>query len=106
MMLSPEQSAKLERLRLFATRYEVELVHPDGRRVLLGYTARKSRPGLRALARPRVAAIWRWLGVPQGSETTWAKRGPEIRVWGGGAIRFSGRTQRDAIMEGELQEIT
>lgn len=98
-MLTTQQ--KLESIHNRATRYELAAIMGE-RRVLIAYTGRRSRHGLLEACRkrgPQVVA----LTCPSGEELLnfdkKASNGATIGQW---AIRFTGRTQRDAIMEGEL----
>lgn len=101
--LSAEQMAKLERLRHFGTRYEAVVVRPDGKQALLAYCGRHSMAGLREALCQRAQAVIAFLDAPAGAEVTYPRRGPqEISITGGGVVRFSGRTQREAIQAGEL----
>lgn len=99
---------KLAALHNRATRYEVVAIkqEPIGEtRVLIGYTARHSRHGLLAACRQRGEVMIKALGLNDTSMLFPAKRaadGFDIDKW---SIRFSGRTQRDAILEGELQYV-
>lgn len=97
--LTDQQIAALGRLQHGPTRYEVVLTTPDGRRFLVGYTPRKSKPGvLRAAQRVGQQIIAAMPGLTDQHRMTWAAGGFDL---GNGArIALSGRTQRDAIMAG------
>jgi hypothetical protein len=99
--LTEEQKAKLARLHYGPTRYEIEMVTPSGVKHLIAYTPRRSFRGLLDAVQERGAIILRVTGMP---EDTRAERGDNasLRFSDGTIIRFSGRTQRDAIMHGEL----
>lgn len=75
------------------TRYQVAVYHRDGRKFVLGYTARKSRYGVDAmLAGADLAAIREFTGLP--GSTVWKiKRG--AYVFGDWSIGFTGVTERD-----------
>lgn len=96
---------KLDRIKNYHTRYEVIVVDTTGefRSILVGYTSRKSLPGLLALAQKQGAALIRVLAI---SEHDRFHRGgqslgvPSLCV-GRWLIQFSGRTQRQAYIEGE-----
>ena len=95
---------QLERLHNRATAYEVEAFMPANplRRVLIGYTQRHTRTGLLAACRRNGQMVIDALGL---SDTdllvagTKASDGFGLGAW---QVRFSGRTQRDAICNGEL----
>ena len=100
---------KLEDLAHYGTAYELALVNTTtGEKLLIAYT-RKTKPGaLKALQRNgRIDRIHKVTG---GIPLYWTKRGAPKHVIcdddaGTWSIRFTGRTQRDAIKEGELQEL-
>ncbi len=96
---TPEQLRRIARLKNRDTLYEAEIVRADGARVLLAY-CRKSGSGLREALRKRTEAVVRFLGGPKA--ITWGRGTAPVEIEGGGSIRFSGRTERDAIVEGEL----
>ena len=77
------------------TRYEVAVFHADGRKLVLGYTARRSQMGCDAFMGPiaakRIRAfcelpedlLWKWkAGAYRAKTTNWA-------------IGFTGLTERD-----------
>jgi hypothetical protein len=90
------------------TRYEVILTHqvgyPHGQRLLVGYTPRRSRPGLVEVMRQHGDAIIAITGL-QDSHITVYK--PDTKTYNlgpdGWSVTFSGRTQIDAQDHGELQ---
>jgi hypothetical protein len=101
--MTEDQMAKLESIKNFHTRYEVEVVRTaDGARRLVCYTPRKSRRGLADAIGQRASSIKAFLGL--GEQAMGDFRGTtEYLVFPNvGSIRFSGRTQRDAILAGEL----
>lgn len=105
--LTDEQTARLARLHNRLTAYELEVVHPDGTTALFCYTQRKSRIGLMvATEGPRAIRACRFLGIDPATARYRVPRGTaraELRlIPGNGVIRFTGRTERQAIMEGEL----
>jgi len=101
MQLSPDQIARLDRLANFATRYEAVLTLPDGRKWLVAYCGRKSRAGLLAAVRERGKAILARLPAEAADgDLLW--KGGRFVFTGGTTIAWSGRTQRDAICNGEL----
>lgn len=98
--LTEAQSAALGRLHHGPTRYEAVLVLPGGDRRLIGYTPRKSKPGLLRAAQRVGRQIVATAAITDDAQMTWRAGGFDL---GGGArIEFSGRTQRDAIHGGEL----
>ena len=88
---------RLERLRRFHTRYEV-VMKTDDEYLLVGYTARKSFNGLASLITEdkRFDAIVAVTGAKNGEKVT-----SKLVRFGCWDIFFSGRTQRDAIIQGE-----
>ena len=103
--MNGEQCAKLARLQGLSTRYEAIVRRADGATRLLCYSARHSGHGLRAALQQRAAEVLAFIG---GDETTRAtvrrhKAGPQsIELTGGHVVAWSCRTQRDAIILGEL----
>lgn len=76
------------------TRYEVAMIADDGRKLVLGYTARKSRYGIDDyLTEANRARMREFSGLP--GNTVWKiKRGSYVTA--GWKIGFTGRTERDA----------
>ena len=90
---------KLERLRNRGTRYELSCTMPNGQACLAGYT-RPSKMGILSMIRKNGEA---WAArIAENDMVNFEKSGKSATV-GPFAIRFSGRTQRDAIINGELQ---
>lgn len=87
------------------TRYEIELVAPDGTRRLVAYTGRYSQIGMRSAIQSRIDALLAI--IPDGTGITHVGKGTrrEWRLATGHVIRFSGRTEREAIANGELARI-
>lgn len=80
------------------TRYQVAVYHKDGRKFVLGYTARKSRYGIDdMLAGADLAAIREFTGL-SGSTLWKVKRG--AYVFGDWSIGFTGTTERDTKNRG------
>jgi hypothetical protein len=101
--LSELQSAKLAKLHSYGTRYEVEVEHPNGARKLVAYTPRRTGTGLVSAVTAHGERIVSFLGIGDTASMSWKGKGRDaMGVDGGGVIRFSGRTQREAIIEGEL----
>lgn len=90
---------KLDRLKNYRTRYELAASHPDGRKVLIRYTARKGRRGLLDALTMDAARVCKVLGS---DDIHWAKRAADGGTMGDWTVKFSGRTQREAILDGEL----
>ena len=89
---------KLERLKNRSTAYE--LVATDGdRSVLICYTARKSFAGILQATLDRGDLLSDATGA---IDITWNKASKSIVTDNGWQIKLSGRTQRDAICNGEL----
>jgi len=94
--MTPELEAKLTRLQNRATRYEVTATHMSYPSILIGYTPLKSRSGLLVVLAPLADDILNLTGCDQirlerkclVNSTGWT-------------FRFSGRTQRDAYVNGE-----
>lgn len=95
---------RLERLRNHSTKYEVvaETSSQYGKRYLIAYTSRRSRHGLLKACQSKGEAIIKAFGITDNDQfipSPKAADGFRIGVW---QFRFSGRTQREAIMQGEL----
>lgn len=94
--MATELQAKLERLQNRPTRYEVTATHRDYPSMLLGYTPRKTRPGLVDVLLQHSDKFVELTGthsVEKDRKTFVTDTG-----W---IIQFSGRTQRDAYCNGE-----
>lgn len=95
-MTKQEQLARIAR---YSTKYELAATNnTTGEKVLVGYT-RKGRNGLFASITRHADAAVRFFGC---EAITFAKRAADGATMGEWSIKFSGRTQRDAIIEGEL----
>ena len=93
---------KLERLHNGPTRYELIGEGPGGERVLIAYSMRTGRLAVLQSMQKHGPKIIELLGLDDKAMLTWEKpaaRGARIGAW---SFRFSGRTQRDAISNGEL----
>lgn len=97
-MTTAEIQTKLTRLQRYGTRYELVLTNGN-ETMLLQYTSKKSMRGLVKSCQSRIEALRHFMGpdfilmrVPKLMEAQ----------GGGWTIRFSGRTQREAITHGEL----
>jgi len=98
------RTARLTALMRHPTRYEVTATHPDGTICLVGYTPRRGGSGLLALARTHGAALIAWLGVTDDTPFAWGPRRQSLTL-GAARLAFSGRTEREAILAGELPRI-
>lgn len=83
-----------------STKYEIILVHDDGRRRLLGY-GRKTRPGILAMVSRRAVELSTFCG-DQYVTLKGLPAGTTCKI-GGWSIRATARTERQAIIEGELK---
>lgn len=95
--MTASQIEKLEGLKNRATRYEL-ILERGAERFRLCYTSRKNRRGM-------IDAIFRngkELGAFTGQQEVRFGHGPTAQL-GDWAVRFSGRTQREAIQAGELR---
>ena len=86
---------KLEALRNRATLYELAISHGD-RRLLVCYTAKTGPNAIKRIIYDRAARIVALTGV---DSIEWTRDGGKMGVW---TIALTHRTQRDAIMHGEL----
>jgi len=93
---------KLEAIRHYATRYEIALSFADGRKMLVCYTPRKNKAGLRDAILSRGKAILAQMpDLSDDARMTYAAA-TGFSLGNGCRIYFTGRTQRDAICNGEL----
>ena len=98
--MTPGQLAKLARIQNRVTLYEVALTHLDtGERRLLCYT-RKTGRGIRDYIFKHGPALVAFCG-DENFRPGWKRQGDETAV-GRWSIGFTGRTQREAILNGEL----
>ena len=95
---------QLARIQYRNTSYEAEIVRPDGKTALLSYVQGKSDSNLRKAMASRAESIRAFLGPDHDSRFTIGQdaNGTTIKMAGGAQVRWSGRTQRDAYMAGEL----
>jgi len=90
------------------TRYELVARRPDGAEVLVAYTAGSGRHHMLKAARQHEAALGAW--GPVGDDDLWVFRREALRRerfrWTAAAgaieLRYSGRTLRGAVADGEL----
>ena len=95
-MTVQEQLARLHRR---ATKYEVILVHRDHPSILVLYTGRKSKQGLLDALRRHGEHVVKLIGLSE--ECRVQGRSQELHFDNGWICKFSGRTQREAIVNGE-----
>lgn len=101
-MLTPHQQARLDTIYNRTTRYEITATHEDGRKFLVGYTIHKSRSGLLATMRKRPDQLATALGLGDSEPWTFKTKPLPRATVAGWTIGFTGRTERDAIIEGEI----
>lgn len=97
----PTTLEKLSALQNYRTRYEI-VAECGNKRLLIGYSPRVSRCGLLAAMQNVGPAIIQHLAIGDGDTISWHTK-PRIHcLTSGWLIGFTGRTQRDAILAGEL----
>lgn len=111
--LTPEQTAKLTRLAGRATLYEAVLVHQDGRVANLAYIGGATKTRLLQYVYRNAQAVAAFCGTDMIRATTTQADFAQVQaafptssvrvfgVMGGWSLGFSGRTQREAITQGE-----
>jgi len=92
------RTERLARLQNRGTYYELAAVRGEQRR-LIAYTQRRSRRGMLAACRNRAVLV---IALTGAEELQFGKRAEDGATLGAWQVRFTGRTERDAIMEGEL----
>lgn len=96
--MTENQTTKLEALKHYATRYELVLTNLDsGEKRRLCYTGKKNRVGLFSAIRNNGPELVAFCGSEDFKMT--GKASASIGRW---SVAFSGRTQREAIIAGEL----
>ena len=105
--LTAEQTRRLQAIQGYSTKYEIALTLPDGRKMLFRY-GRKSRSRIAAAVCDRRVDFAVALGVPL--SLLWLDTQPTdhpgaVMLNDGATVGPTGRTQRDAIMAGELPRI-
>lgn len=91
---------KLQRIHGYTTRYELAAVKGD-RRILIGYIVRRSQQGMRDACRkygPQLVDVCQ----VSGNQILIYNRFTRLIKLGDWAIKLTGRTQRAAIIDGEL----
>lgn len=106
---SREATARLQALHRRPTRYELVAESPSGERTLLGYSVRRTRAVMLGLAQEHgkeLVALME-LGDDTGIqfERDPTPAAPVMMVANSWRIRYTGRTERCAIIEGELPHI-
>lgn len=96
MLTLTEKLAKIQR---YATRYEVVAVNGD-RQILIGYTPRKSFRGMFDMACKNGPDVAKALGLDCSQSNK--RSGLTLDFRNGWVLKFSGRTQREAYIAGEL----
>lgn len=96
---------KLEALRNYSTRYEVALSFADGRKMLVCYTPRKNKSGLLDAIQGRGKAILAQMPDLSDDARLTYKAATGFDFGNGTRAHFTGRTQRDAICNGEMDFI-
>jgi hypothetical protein len=93
---------RLQRLQNRHTLYELVASHPDGRRFLVAYCGRRGRRGIFTALAGRAAAMTALTGDDGIKFAARAADGGTMGAW---TIRFSGRTQRECYIAGELEYV-
>lgn len=93
--------AKLARLHNRPTAYELVATSGD-RSVLVAYSQSQGRSALLKCLRHREQAVVSLFNEGADPNVTFGKKASDGATVGAWTIRFSGRTQRDAIINGEL----
>jgi hypothetical protein len=101
MPLTERQLRRLESIKNYHTRYEALLVGPDEQNILIGYTSRQTRRGLLDLLRRHPDAVINLVGGD--AKTTYGHK--MVSFSSGWTAKFSGRTERDAILHGEMPSL-
>lgn len=101
--MSPELTTKLVRLQNRATRYELIATGLNGEKVLVGY-CRKGRPAMLSMIQKHGEV---WAKVTGADAITWGRKHLQhVMAMGTWLVAFSGRTQREAYIGGEVQFVT
>lgn len=97
-MMDAYTAKRLERLKYYSSSYEIALIGPEGKQ-LVAYTSRRSRRGLLDVIFE--AARGKAIVAITGEEQFRIEKGAKLAL-GAWRIEFTGRTKRQAILEGEL----
>jgi hypothetical protein len=100
--MTDAQRRRLESLRHHHTLYEVALISPEGAKHLLCYTERSGRR-LRAAVVKRAARVLATIADDGAVVTAVTKE--SLTLTGGWVVRFTGRTERESIINGALPYI-
>ncbi len=92
---------KLARLRNHHTRYELAMWCGD-RKILIAYTPRRGWAGITAAIQSKADAIVAAAGADY---IRFGKRASDGATLGDWTINFTGRTQREAYIQGELEYV-
>lgn len=103
--MTTNQAAKLQAIKNRATRYEVVLTNNGDVCRLVGYTARQSRGGLLALVRANGPALLAITKLSEGAKFSWQGTRAASLGENGWIVKFTGRTQREAVLIGEFEHI-
>ena len=102
------KQARLESRHNRLTRYEIIAENDAGHRLLVGYSTQPSRSGILRVVRAIGQRVIARLAIGENHICRWTGKGRFGHRWelgNGWIIRFTGRTERDAIIDGELQRI-
>lgn len=102
MALDTTQTFALAAIQGRTTLYEIALIAPDGRSFLVCYSPRSGRM-LRASVSKRAHRIVAVMGNPEAMVIGDTKE--SMSLTGGWVAKFTGRTEREAIIEGPLQAL-
>lgn len=91
------KTQQLEALRNYSTRYEIA-VKKNGLEFLLAYSPQRSRRGIETAIRNRAEAFIKVTGA---TEFNFGKKAQDGATANGWTVNWTGRTQREAIIEGE-----
>mgnify|MGYP005823231145 CR=1 FL=1 len=97
MTLTNKQAERLRRIARYRTAYELAITNNTDT-YLVRYSASKSRRSL--LANCRFSAD-QLVSLTGSEEITWGNRAADGAVMGDWRITWTGRTEREAIIEGE-----
>lgn len=106
-MMTATQVRRLEELKNRYSRYEVVCQSPTGERYLVGYTSHPGRRGMMERARAFGQQVIARTGVDDSHAAKFSGGHTRARLdlGNGWAICFTGRTERQAILEGELERV-
>jgi hypothetical protein len=96
--MSATLQARLDRLKNYATRYELAATRGD-RSILICYASNRSRNAIFRYIQWKADPLTKLTGTTRVDFKTKAADGFMMGEW---AIRFTGRTQRECILSNEL----